>query len=300
MNKLLAVIFLLLLLLNPFLTEARDNPFISKKAPTKEVKLPTIASKVFAKIMLWQHKLNTELTRLVKRLKTEKSWGALWPLIMVSFLYGVVHAAGPGHGKVVVFSYFISRRSSIKKGLLLGNLISLFHAVSGVVIVLTLYFVIKTAYLSSFEAISQKIKLVSYSLVVVVGLVLLLNSIFSITKHSPRDPEEDVPAKLSDRKGVLPLALAVGMVPCPGVVIIMLFALSFDLLVIGLTMSLIMALGMAATISLAGLLSILGQEGLLKAFSRRERAQHLVQKGLTIFGSVLIIGFGGILLAGAL
>jgi len=80
----------------------------------------------------------------------------------------------------------------------------------------------------------------------------------------------------------------------------MLFALSFDLLVIGLTMSLIMALGMAATISLAGLLSILGQEGLLKAFSRRERAQHLIQKGLTIFGSVLIIGFGGILLAGAL
>ena len=184
--------------------------------------------------------------------------------------------------------------------MLLGNLISLFHAVSGVVIVLTLYFIIKTAYLSSFEAISQKIKLVSYSLVVVIGLVLLLNSIFNISKHSSHDPEENVPAKLPDRKGVLPLALAVGMVPCPGVVIIMLFALSSDLLAIGLTMSLIMALGMAATISLAGLLSILGQEGLLKGFSRKERAQQLVQKILTIFGSVLIIGFGGILLAGAL
>ena len=300
MNKILTIIIAILLLLHPFQTEARDNPFISKKAPQKEVKLPTIASNVFAKIMFWQQKLNTELTRLVKQLKTDRSWEAFWPLIAVSFFYGVVHAAGPGHGKVVVFSYFVSRRSSIKKGMLLGNLISLFHAVSGVVIVLTLYFVIRTAYLASFEAISQKIKLVSYSLLVVIGLVLLLNSIFNITRHSSHDPEEDIPAKLPDRKGVLPLAMAVGMVPCPGVVIIMLFALSFDLLVIGLTMSLIMALGMAATISLAGLLSILGQEGLLKGFSRKERAQHLIQKGLTIFGSLLIIGFGGILLAGAL
>lgn len=300
MNKLLTVIFVILLLLNPFQTEARDNPFISKKAPTKEVKLPTIASKVFAKIMLWQHKLNTELTRLVKRLKTEKSWDALWPLMMVSFLYGVVHAAGPGHGKVVVFSYFISRRSRIRKGILLGNLISLFHAVSGIVIVLTLYFVIRTAYLASFEAIAQKVKIVSYSLVVVIGLVLFLNSLFNIKKSPSHLPENGSPTKSSDHKSVLPLALAVGMVPCPGVVIIMLFALSFDLLATGLMMSFIMALGMAATISFTGLLSILGQEGLLKGFSRKERAQHLAQKGLTIFGSLLIIGFGGIFLAGAL
>ena len=300
MNKPLTIIITLLVLWLPFQTEARDNPFISKKAPQKEIRLPTVASKVFAKIMFWQQKLNNELTRLVKQLKTDRSWKAFWPLIAVSFFYGVVHAAGPGHGKVVVFSYFISRRSSIKKGLFLGNLISLFHALSGVVIVLTLYFIIKTAYLASFEALSQKIKLVSYSLVVAIGLALLLSSIFNMPNRGSHDPEEDTSGTLPDRKGVLPLALAVGMVPCPGVVIIMLFALSFDLLVIGLLMSFIMALGMAATISSAGLLSILGQEGLLKGFSRKERAQHLVQKILTIFGSVLIIGFGGILLIGAL
>ena len=300
MNKILTIIIAILLFLHPFQPEARDNPFISKKVTKKEVKLPTVASKVFAKIMFWQQRLNTRLTEQVKQLKADRSWATLLPLILVSFLYGLIHAAGPGHGKVVVFSYFISRRSSIKKGLLLGNLISFFHAVSGVVIVLTLYFIIKTAYLSSFEAISQKIKLVSYSLVLVIGLVLLLNSIFNGTKSSTPDPEGDAPAKLPDRKGLLPLALAVGMVPCPGVVIIMLFALSFDLLAIGLTMSLIMALGMAATISLAGLLSILGQEGLLKVFPRKEKTQHLIQKGLTVFGSLLIIGLGGILLAGAL
>ena len=116
MNKLLTAIIVILLLLIPFQTEAQDNPFISKKAPKKEVRLPTIASKVFAKIMFWQHQLNTKLTEQVKRLKTEKPLASLWPLVMISFLYGVLHAAGPGHGKVVVFSYFISRRARIKKG----------------------------------------------------------------------------------------------------------------------------------------------------------------------------------------
>jgi ABC-type nickel/cobalt efflux system permease component RcnA len=65
-------------------------------------------------------------------------------------------------------------------------------------------------------------------------------------------------------------------------------------------MSFIMALGMAATISFAGLLSILGQEGLLKGLARKERAQHLAQTGLTLLGSLLIIGFGTTLLIGSL
>jgi hypothetical protein len=63
-------------------------------------------------------------------------------------------------------------------------------------------------------------------------------------------------------------------------------------------MSLIMAAGMAATISLAGLLSILGQEGLLKGFSGKGRARYWIQKGFTILGALLMIGFGAVLLIG--
>ncbi|MCX5834863.1 MAG: hypothetical protein NTV99_10225 [Deltaproteobacteria bacterium] len=58
-----------------------------------------------------------------------------------------------------------------------------------------------------------------------------------------------------------------------------------------------MALGTAATISLAGVLIILEKEGLLRGLSRKERAQHLIQKSLTILGSLLIIVFGAMLLS---
>lgn len=290
----------MVLLLHPFEAAARDNPFVSKKAPKKEIKLPTIASKVFVKIVVWQEKLNTKLTEQVKRLKTQKSWGALWPLIGIAFFYGMVHAAGPGHGKFVVFSYFMSRRSRVKKGLLLGNVIALLHAVSGVIIVLALYYVIKTAYLSSFEAMSQKIKLVSYGLVVVIGLALFIQTSLRIRKRPMRTGEDTGEIISSDGIGILPLATAVGVVPCPGVVIIMLFALSFNLLAIGVMMSFLMALGMAVSISVAGLLSILGQESLLKGFSGKGKAQRLIQNGLKILGSLLMIGFGCLLLAGTL
>ena len=119
MNKILTAIIVVLLLLIPFQIESQDNPFISKKAPKKEVRLPTIASKVFAKIIFWQHQLNNRLTEQVKRLKTEKTWASFWPLVLISFLYGVLHAAGPGHGlqRALAFSSLFSRADDVQRHL---------------------------------------------------------------------------------------------------------------------------------------------------------------------------------------
>jgi len=299
MNRTMLILFLVLFSFQPCLAEG-DNPFVAKKAPDKTVRLPTMASKFFSRMALWQHELNTVLTGLVKRVKEEGSFKSLIPLVCVSFLYGVVHAAGPGHGKIVVFSYFLSRRTRVRKGIWLGTLIALFHALSGITIVLLLYFILKTSYLSSFEAISQKTKLISYALVTVIGILLFIKSLFTPKTDPAGNPKDRGPDLPDTRKSTLLLAVAVGMVPCPGVVIIMLFALSFHMLAVGMVMSLIMAAGMASTITLAGVLSILGQEGAIKALDRKEKARHWIQKGFSVAGSLLVMGFGGILLAGAL
>lgn len=300
MNKLILITVLLLLFSITLQSGARDNPFIAKK-PEKDstIKLPAVATKIIGKILLWQETLNIKLTERVKILKDDKSFKNLFPLIVISFLYGIAHAAGPGHGKVVIFSYFISQKGNIKKGMFLGFLIGLFHAVSGVTIVLSLYFVIKTAYLASFENISRHIKILSYTLVMLVGLFILINSLFNVTDKFFKKNEEDTESKESNKK-LLPIALAVGIVPCPGVVIIMLFALSFNLLYIGLAMSLLMALGMGITIMIAGLISILGRGGLEKTTEGRQKVQLFIKKGLTVSGSLLITLFGGTLLLGAI
>ena len=51
------------------------------------------------------------------------------------------------------------------------------------------------------------------------------------------------------RKGLVPWALAVGLVPCPAVVMVMLFCLSMDALALGLVLAVFISLGMALTIS---------------------------------------------------
>ena len=302
MNKLLFITIILFLSLITLQSGARDNPFIAKKPEkSSSIKLPAVATKIIGKIMLWQQELNTRLTERVKILKEDKSFNNLLPLILISFLYGIAHAAGPGHGKVVVFSYFISQRANIKKGMLLGFLISVFHAVSGIVIVLSLYYIIRTTYLASFENISRHIKIISYGLVFLVGLFLFINSLFNITDRLFKNNKKNTGTESNvENKNLLPIALAVGIVPCPGVVIIMLFALSFNLLTIGLGMSLLMALGMAVTIMIAGLISILGRAGLVKSTTGRQRVQRYIKKGLTVLGSLLITLFGGTLLLGAL
>jgi ABC-type nickel/cobalt efflux system permease component RcnA len=60
------------------------------------------------------------------------------PLVIgagLAFLYGVVHALGPGHGKLVVVSYFLSREAQIGRGLLMGLQIAVFHVISAMVVV---------------------------------------------------------------------------------------------------------------------------------------------------------------------
>ncbi len=45
---------------------------------------------------------------------------ALWALIGVGFAYGVVHAAGPGHGKAVIASYMMANDSALRRGIVLA------------------------------------------------------------------------------------------------------------------------------------------------------------------------------------
>ena len=55
------------------------------------------------------------LTAALGKLKTDNN--AFWVLGALSFLYGIFHAAGPGHGKVVISSYVLANERQVRRGI---------------------------------------------------------------------------------------------------------------------------------------------------------------------------------------
>ena len=52
-----------------------------------------------------------------------------------SFVYGVLHAAGPGHGKVIISTYLLSHESQLRRGIALSFAAALTQGLTAVVIV---------------------------------------------------------------------------------------------------------------------------------------------------------------------
>ena len=73
----------------------------------------------FVSAQIW---FQRELTSAVHAVAQDRH--ALWALIGLSFIYGVLHAVGPGHGKAVVTSYVLATRQTLRNGLLLAFLSS--------------------------------------------------------------------------------------------------------------------------------------------------------------------------------
>ena len=84
---------------------------------------------IFAK----QAEFYRQFSGLIRAAKADGS--AAWSLMGVSFLYGIFHAAGPGHGKAVISSYLVANEETWKRGVVLSFVSALVQALVAVVVV---------------------------------------------------------------------------------------------------------------------------------------------------------------------
>lgn len=193
-----------------------------------------------------QHDLNIQISDSFDRLDAGES-SIFFYILFVSFLYGLVHALGPGHGKMVIASYFLAKEAKVEEAFKAGFLTSLIHTISALLITGVLYIFFKNSLTKYFEEINANMYKVSAVFIILIALYLAYELFMD------RNEEEKI-EKLKS-KNLLAVSLSIGIVPCPGVMTIVLFSMILGYINLGILSAITMSLGMGITISLAAIIA---------------------------------------------
>jgi nickel/cobalt exporter len=300
--------------------------------------------------------------------KTDGS--ALWTLMGIAFVYGVFHAAGPGHGKAVISSYLLANDETWRRGVTLSFASALVQSLTAILIVGVAAVLLGGTAKMMGQAV-RVIEIASYGLIILLGSRLLWvkglglmraaaalrgeatsrdgnsktavaqtcvhahgeshrceaghNALFQRHHHHGHihcnvsdhdhshghDHEPDVlpwghahgpePQELGGPGGWkrgLSAIVAVGLRPCSGAIILLVFALSQGLLWAGVAAAFVMGLGTAITVAAIATVAVSA-----KTFARRFTTNEVgyggvLVRSLEVGAAVLILAFGILLFAG--
>jgi nickel/cobalt transporter (NicO) family protein len=257
-----------------------------------------------------QRGLNAQISNAFHEVQEGDSGAALVFILALSFLYGALHAIGPGHGKSVVASYFMAHHARWTSGIVMGSMISVIQGVTAIILVGILSIILRW---KQFDILNRTtlVEFVSYGLIVVIGAVMLYRAATGRLHHDhfaadgaahdhghdhdhPHHHHDPKPAKLNTK-----LIIATGLTPCASAIIILLFALANDALGIGMIAVVALTVGMALTISLIGVLTVLGRRAVLALVDKVGVESHRLEEKLAIIGALVIIGVSGLMMYGA-
>ena len=299
MTNFLRMTLFLILILVPFTAQA--NPFTNGH-PSE---LTATATSLFATpfmqdILRIQQHIHQALTEKVVDLKEGHSLAPLWGLLLLSFAYGIFHVLAPGHGKIIVGSYFLGNRARWGDGVWAGFIMSAGHTLTALLIVGILAFVFGLGQLDVLDR-ARYVELLGYGLIAAIGLWMLARAFRSSNGCACCCDGKHIPAEtdLLHNRRALGLFTATSLVPCTGSMIILLFTLANDVLWAGVLAVIAIALGMWLTVTIIGTLSI----ALRKTFADRPAPSRLRQAAtriLNILAASLVLATGGLLFAGTL
>ncbi|PRM90673.1 sodium:proton antiporter [Aliarcobacter cryaerophilus] len=195
---------------------------------------------------------------------------ALFFLLIASFLYGVIHSIGPGHGKFFAFSYFSSQKSTYFEAFIISVLTAFVHIFGALIIVLISILILQTA-LSGFVSNSATY-ITALNAVIIMFLAMFIlyrklkkkycscvvcKSDTKATKFSSNfqkinfiAPSKNKPVIFEKRskKQDLIFVLTAGIVPCPGTILLFMYAFLLKTYFAVFLASISISLGMAVVI----------------------------------------------------
>ncbi len=248
----------------------------------------------------------------------------LW-LIAISFIYGVFHAAGPGHGKAVLVTYLSTQKETLKQGILISFSAALFQAIVAVAVVTVISVVLHQTF-SQTKLIGVRAEQTSYVLVMLFGAYLLFRSMTKLkslltsrplflkikkTSHDhhsnhthdsnhghSHDHHQDcchtyAPVQKISTMQTLGVILSMGARPCTGAIVVLIYAKIVGIYWVGIAATLLMGLGTGLTIASLGVLTIFFRQRLSQLIDKEKHQHHgHFSALLSALGGVLIFSLG--------
>jgi nickel/cobalt exporter len=197
-------------------------------------------------------------------------------LMAVAFLFGVIHAFMPGHGKTVLVSYHLGRTGRFVDGVITGTLLAMTHVGIAVVFVLAGVAVISRSLAAGGRA--PAFETVSAALIALLGLYLLVRTLWPARHRHATDGRM--------------LAVATGLVPCPLTTFILTYALAKGKLAVGLAAVAGMLAGVIVTLVAFAVAAVAARGRFLAVLARTEHLRSTIGWWLELAGAVGVLVLG--------
>jgi len=277
-------------------------------------------------ILAQQQHFDLLMRQAVRAIRSDPS--ALWQLCGVAFLYGVFHAAGPGHGKAVLGAYLVANERALKRGLVMAALAALLQALVAIALVCGLALLLG-ATAQAMRGAAQAVELFSYAAIALVGALLAWRKGVALWREwrGPTQPVSRFACVAADDAGHVHGAecghvhmpdpallggtrfswraaagtiVAAGLRPCSGALLVLVFSAAQGILYAGVTATLAMAAGTAITTGALACLAVHAKMFAQRLTMTRGTRGMLALRGLELSAAlaVLLLGLG--LLGGSL
>jgi len=286
----------------------------------------------FAYVAAKQAEFYRALTGAVEAMKTDGS--AFRVLAGLSFVYGIFHAAGPGHGKAILSSYLLATGQTARRGILLALASSLAQAVSAVALVGVAAIVLRMTSIAMTDT-TRVFEIGSYGLIVALGLWLVWTRVLGhghhhhhhdhahehdhdhghCTGHDHHHVHEHghdhghrhhpEPTELGGDdwswRQAASVIVSIGLRPCTGALIVLVFALSQGLFFAGVASTFVMALGTSMTVAALALIAVGARSVAVRlAGGHSAGLAEKVHRLFEIAASIAVLLLGVVLLIAAL
>jgi nickel/cobalt exporter len=227
--------------------------------------------------------------------------GALMALIGLAFAYGVFHAAGPGHGKVLIGGYGLARRVRLWPLISIAVASSLAQATSAVALVYAGVLVLNLTREAMVGLAEDVFAPISYAAIGLIGLWLALRGArglrraWAVVPHHDHDHHDTACGECGHSHGPSMVQIeavsgwrdaavligGVALRPCTGALFLLILCWRMGIDAVGIAGAYAMGLGTASITVAVAVLSVWAREGAIEMLSqgRLARALPLVELG---------------------